>query len=94
MSEDSLDEYTKSMAEEILIAQAVAEKENVQIDDAYLKETYGDELESYLETYGTGYVKRSAMLNKVAKIMADNAVIVENAKTQEEETTVAETMAE
>ena len=44
MSEDTLDEYTKSMAEEILIAQAVAEQENIQIDDAYLQETYGDEL--------------------------------------------------
>ncbi len=37
MSEDTLDEYTKSMADEILIAQAVAEKENIQIDDAYWK---------------------------------------------------------
>lgn len=84
MSEDSLDEYTKSMAEEILIAQAVAEKENIQIDDAYLEETYQDQLDSYLETYGDGYVKRSAILNKVAKIMADNAVIVENAETEAE----------
>ena len=94
MSEDTLDEYTKSMADEILIAQAVAEKENIQIDDAYLEETYGDQLDSYLETYGTGYVKRSAILNKVAKIMADNAVIVENAETDAEGTTAAETAAE
>ena len=82
------------MADEILIAQAVAEKENIQIDDAYLEETYGDQLDSYLETYGTGYVKRSAILNKVAKIMADNAVIVENAETEAEGTTAAETAAE
>lgn len=94
MSEDTLDEYTKSMAEEILIAQAVAEQENIQIDDAYLQETYGDELDSYLETYGTGYVKRSAILNKVAKVMADHAVIVENTETDTTEETTEQTTAE
>ncbi len=94
MSEDTLDEYTKSMAEEILIAQAVAEQENIQIDDAYLQETYGDELDSYLETYGTGYVKRSAILNKVAKVMADHAVIVENTETDTAEETTEQTTAE
>ena len=87
ISEDTLDGYATSMAEEILIAQAVAEKENIQVDDSDLSEAYGDNLDSYLETYGTGYVKRSAMLNKVAKFMADDAVIVENSETEAAETT-------
>ena len=82
-----MDGYATSMAEEILIAQAVAEKENIQVDDSDLSEAYGDNLDSYLETYGTGYVKRSAMLNKVAKFMADDAVIVENSETEAAETT-------
>ncbi len=87
ISEDTLDGYATSMAEEILIAQAVAEKENIQVDDSDLSEAYGDNLDSYLETYGTGYVKRSAMLNKVAKFMADGAVIVENSETEAAEAT-------
>ena len=61
--------------------------ENIQVDDSDLSEAYGDNLDSYLETYGTGYVKRSAMLNKVAKFMADGAVIVENSETEAAEAT-------
>ncbi len=68
----------ESQAKMYLAFQAIAEKEGRQVSDDELKEHYGDELDSYEQTYGVGYLKLTVLMDDTLGDIADKATVVDD----------------
>ncbi|MCD8078520.1 MAG: trigger factor [Lachnospiraceae bacterium] len=79
-TEDDLREELRESAEEVaeryLIAQAVADAEELVIDDAALTEYFGDtDYTDYVDYYGSGYVKMQVRISQVASLIYETATL-------------------
>ena len=68
----------ESQAKMYLAFQAIAEKEGRVADDSELKEHYGDDLDSYEQTYGVGYLKLTVLMDDTLGQIADQATVVDD----------------
>lgn len=82
MSEDDFKAEIRTAAENAikqqLLVKAIAEKENMQVEDAdrqFLADQYGMTIDKLKETYGEEAVDETAMMYKVVGFIKDNAVI-------------------
>ena len=68
----------ESQAKMYLAFQAIAEKEGRIADDHELAEHYGDQLDSYEQTYGVGYLKLTILMDDTLADIADKATVVDD----------------
>ncbi len=73
---EDLRESAEQTAERYLIAQAVAEAEELVIDDDALTEYFGDtDYTDYVDYYGAGYVKMQVRLSRIASLIYETATL-------------------
>ncbi|MCD8009613.1 MAG: hypothetical protein LUF34_02215 [Lachnospiraceae bacterium] len=73
---EELWDTTKTTAKWYIIAQAIAEAEDIETDDAALEAFFGDtDYSTYLEYYGTGYVKMQVRIHDVATLIYETATL-------------------
>ena len=58
------EEYVKAMAEELIVLQAVAKKENFTVEQADLEEYFGENLEAVQELYGKPFLTMLVLQEK------------------------------
>ncbi len=82
MTEEQFKEELKTAAEEAvkqqLLIEAVAESENLQVEDAdreVIAADMGAEVQALVDSYGQETVDETAMMYKVIKFIRDNAVV-------------------
>ncbi|MCD8125660.1 MAG: trigger factor [Lachnospiraceae bacterium] len=73
---EELWDTTETTAKWYIIAQAIAEAEGIETDDAALEAFFGDtDYSTYLEYYGTGYVKMQVRIHDVATLIYETATL-------------------
>ncbi|MCD8011427.1 MAG: trigger factor [Lachnospiraceae bacterium] len=73
---EDLRESAEQTAERYLIAQSVAEAEELVIDDDALTEYFGDtDYTDYVDYYGAGYVKMQVRLSRIASLIYETATL-------------------
>lgn len=73
---EDLRESAEEVAEKYIIAQAVAEAEELVIDDEALTEYFGDtDYTDYVDYYGAGYVKMQVRISRVASLVYETATL-------------------
>lgn len=76
----SVDESAKDSELTILALQAIAEKENITVNDdeikAFVERVYGEgSYDSTLESYGKPYLAQTALQDKVGEFLVNNATV-------------------
>lgn len=69
----------ESQAKMYLAFQAIAEKEGKTVSDDDLAARYGDDLDSYEQTYGLPYLKMTALMDDTLDELVSKATVVEDA---------------
>lgn len=82
--QSNMEEYGKNVAAQALVCQAICDKEGFAIgDDDYQKALqdmlteYGCTEDELIQTYGQDNVEQSIMLNRVSKLILENANVTE-----------------
>lgn len=92
--EENAQEYGKDVAAQALVCQAICDAEGFAIGDEAYQEAlenmlteYGCTEEELIQSYGQDNVEQSIMVNRVSKLILDNAVIEEVTEDSAEEST-------
>ena len=72
---DSIREEALLFTERQVISEKIAKEQGIDIDDAYVAEQVGDNLDAMVENYGIGYIMNNLRMVKVAEWVLENATI-------------------
>lgn len=73
----------ESQAKMYLVFQAIAEKEGKSVSDDDLATLYGDNLDSYEQSYGAPYLKMTALMDTTLDELVDEATVVDDGEAQD-----------